>query len=97
MNYKEYLLTKLAEECSELAQISSKMNVFGVHSFDPADPEQVTNEQHMNIEYNDVLAVMDMLKEVLLLDVGRDNQMIEIKKQKMLRMWNISKKVNSNE
>jgi len=97
MNYKDYLLTKLAEECVELAQITSKMNVFGVNSYDPADETKTTNEQHMNIEFNDVLAVMEMVKELLLLDVDRDESLIEAKKNKIDKMWNIAKRVNNHE
>lgn len=97
MNYKDYLLTKLAEECGELAQVASKMNVFGVNSYDPADETKTTNEQHMNIEFNDVLAVMEMVKELLLLDVDRDESLIEAKKNKIDKMWNIAKRVNNHE
>lgn len=93
MNYNEYLLTKLAEECSELAQVASKMNVFGVNSYDPADASKTTNEDHMNVELNDILAVIDMLKESMLLSVGRNNILIEQKKAKMNKMWQISKKI----
>jgi len=96
MNYKDYLLTKLAEECGELAQIASKMNVFGVKSYDPADETKTTNEEHMKIEFNDVLAVMEMVTELLLLDVQRDDDLIESKKQKIDRMWQIAKKVNNH-
>lgn len=91
MTYDEYLLTKLAEECSELAQVASKMNVFGIYSHDPNDPTKTTNQQHMNIEFNDILAVIDMLKETMMIDVDRDEKLIEIKRIKMDRMWQISK------
>lgn len=93
MKYDEYLLIKLAEECSELAQVASKMNVFGVESYDPADPSKTTNEEHMNIEFNDILAVVDMLKESMLLNIDRDDSLIEKKKAKMDKMWQISKKI----
>lgn len=96
MNYNEYLLTKLAEECSELAQIASKMNVFGVDSYDPKDEQKITNEEHMNIEYNDIIAVMEMLKESMLLDVYRNEELISKKKSKMYNMWQISKKIKFN-
>lgn len=77
MTYDEYLLTKLAEECSELAQIASKMNLFGIHSYDPADPSKISNLDHMNIEFNDILATIDMIKESMMIDIDRDEMLIE--------------------
>lgn len=97
MNYVEYLMVKVGEECGELAQIAAKMNVFGVHSYDPADVNKITNEAHMNVEYNDVIAVIEMLQEALLLNVKRDEELICQKKKKIDRMWQISKRIKEDD
>lgn len=59
MNRIQYLLTKLAEEASEIAQIALKSQQFGVHEICPDLPE--SNIERVNKEFNDLLGVVAML------------------------------------
>lgn len=87
MTYNEYLLTKLSEECAELAQAASKLNLFGIYSYNPFDPLKVTNQDNLKNEFNDVLATIDMLMESMNIDITRDEKMIDKKRLKMIDMW----------
>lgn len=57
----QYLLTKLAEEASEVAQISLKTQQFGPDSCYPG--ESITNTQRIHEELVDLLAIVGMLNE----------------------------------
>ena len=59
MNRIQYLLTKLAEEASEIAQIALKSQQFGVHEICPDLPE--SNIERVNKEFNDLLGVVAMI------------------------------------
>lgn len=57
----QYLLGKLAEEASELAQIALKTQQFGLNEQCPG--LEFTNLQRIEQEYNDVLAIVDLINE----------------------------------
>lgn len=59
MNRIQYLLTKLAEESAEIAQIALKSQQFGVHEICPDLPE--SNIERVNKEFNDLLGVVAMI------------------------------------
>lgn len=59
MNRVQYLLTKLAEEASEIAQIALKSQQFGVHEICPDLLE--SNIERINKEFNDLLGVVCMI------------------------------------
>lgn len=61
MNKQEYLLTKLSEECAEVAQRVSKILCFGIDEKEPG--QELTNEQRLKGEYYDLLAVFEMLED----------------------------------
>lgn len=61
MNRVEYLLTCLQEECGELIQASSKSLRFGLN--DRYSDKYPTNKEQIIAEFNDIVAIMRMLKE----------------------------------
>jgi NTP pyrophosphatase (non-canonical NTP hydrolase) len=61
MNEQEYLLTVLAEECSEVTQESCKALRFGLHDINPSDPTKGDNKRRMERELAELLAVAEML------------------------------------
>lgn len=63
MNRQEHLLTILGEECSELHQAISKILRFGINSnYDNG----VNNLDQMQKEFNDVLAMVEMVNDEFL-------------------------------
>ncbi len=59
LNREQYLITKLAEEASEIAQIALKAQQFGMDEICPKLPE--SNKQRIHKELNDLLGVVEML------------------------------------
>ena len=60
MNRLEHLLTILMEECCELAQDTAKAKRFGVNE---QRDLPTSNRDRMEKEFNDVFAVIEMLKD----------------------------------
>ena len=89
MTRPEYLLTLLSEECVETSQRASKAIRFGL---DEIYPEQdLTNGQRITYEFNDIVAVMEILKSEGFLDIVIDRKAIELKKNKIEKYFNYSK------
>lgn len=80
MNRIEHLLTVLMEECCELAQDTSKAKRFGVHE---QRDLSTSNHDRMQKEYNDLLAMIDMLNEEEGFDLHRDPKLIRFKRAKV--------------
>lgn len=59
MSHEQYLLIKLAEEASEVAQIALKTAQFGMLGKNPELAEN--NQQRIHGELNDLLAIVDGL------------------------------------
>ena len=59
MNRREHLLTILAEECAEVAQMVSKSLRFGLQEVRAG--QSLTNEQRLRHEILDLMAVHEML------------------------------------
>jgi NTP pyrophosphatase (non-canonical NTP hydrolase) len=59
MNRLQYLLTKLAEEASEVAQIALKTQQFGLEEICPNLP--YTNKERIYQELDDLNGVLEML------------------------------------
>lgn len=60
MNYRQYLLSKLAEEASEIAQIAIKSQVFGEESVDPRENGD-NNRQKLEKEILDLTVIIKLL------------------------------------
>ncbi|MCH7333454.1 hypothetical protein [Acinetobacter modestus] len=59
MTHEQFLLNKLAEEASEIAQIALKTAQFGMTEKHPDLP--LNNLERIQVELNDLLAVVDEL------------------------------------
>lgn len=84
MNHKEHLLTCLAEECAELSQAATKALRFGVDDMGPGEVR--TNGENIQHEFNDVLAIIEMLAEQDVVPLGDSRPVIlQKKKDKVTR------------
>lgn len=59
MTHEQFLLMKLAEEASEIAQIALKTAQFGMTEKHPDLP--LNNKERIHLELNDLLAIVDEL------------------------------------
>ncbi|MGI3293442.1 hypothetical protein ACRVDH_16580 [Acinetobacter baumannii] len=59
MTHEQFLLMKLAEEASEIAQIALKTAQFGMNEKHPA--MELNNKQRIHLELNDLFAIVDEL------------------------------------
>lgn len=92
MNRTQYLLTKLAEECVEVAQRAHKAQVFGLEEIQENQP--FTNEQRLIGEFIDLLGVISLLDDEGLINIpeeDRFNEMIEAKKDKVEKYAELSR------
>lgn len=79
MNREQFLLTKLAEECNEVAQMALKCQQFGLE--ESKNGEFVTNRELLHAELNDIYASVEMLNSYGL-DFKPDPEAIKKKKIK---------------
>lgn len=93
MTRKEILLTILAEECVETAQRVSKALRFTLDEIQP-DQNQ-TNAQRIVYEFNDIVAMMEILKEEGIIDTVIDIEAIEKKKAKVAKYLEYSYKMGT--
>ena len=89
MNKREYLLTKLIEECLEVAQRATKALTFGVDEVQPG--QNLTNFERLNGEWNDLLATAELLTEEVDLELWRDVSLIRAKREKILKFMAYSR------
>jgi hypothetical protein len=64
MNYNQYLLIKLAEEASEVAQAAIKCSLFGYDGVDPREVNGKTNFEKLMYEILDLQAVAELIEEL---------------------------------
>lgn len=88
MNRQQYLLGKLAEEASEIAQIALKAQQFGLDSVCPYNGE--TNKALLNKEYNDLWAVAWKLNVEFNTDILLDTDLLVNKEAKIEKFYKIS-------
>ena len=63
MNTKEKeVMDILQEECAEVIQAVSKISRFGLDNFKPGKPK--TNREHLEEELGDLIAMVDILLEL---------------------------------
>ena len=86
MNRVEHLLTKLMEECAEVAQEASKAAIFGLAEVMPGQP--LTNRERVLKELNDLWAVCEMLGLQVV-----DRAAIEAKKAKVEKYMDYARKI----
>lgn len=54
-------LVKLQEECAEVSQICSKIILWGMDSYHPRDPDQITNNQLLHKEIADITVILRLM------------------------------------
>lgn len=88
MNKKEYLLTCLVEECSEVQKEATKALRFGL---DDNWKERGTQADRIVHEFCDLLAIYEMLVEDSLLDDVTTQEMIQMKKERVHKYMDYAK------
>lgn len=96
MNKIEMLLVQGAEECGELGQMFSKAARFGIDEVWPdpvGNPRNETNAQRMTREANDLFAVVELLRQELVIAglCQPNRQLIEEKKKKIEKYMEYSR------
>lgn len=89
MNKREYLLTKLIEECLEVAQRATKALCFGINEIEPG--QSLDNFERLNAEWNDLLATKELLTEEADIELYRDVSQIVAKRAKILKFMAYSR------
>ncbi len=93
MNRTELLLIQLAEECVETAQRASKALRFGLSEVQ--EGQELDNAQRIVYEFNDIVAIMEILQQERLVDKVIDIEAIEKKKLKIEQWLEYSKSVGT--
>ncbi len=83
LNHTEYLLTKLAEECAEVAQRATKALTFGIDEVQPGQPH--TNAERLVHELADLAAVVGMMQDynAIAVNLHEFRQAVERKRLKL--------------
>lgn len=91
MNWQDYLLGKLREECLEVAHRVCKADTFGLSEVQPGQDR--TNAQRIGDEVVDVIAILEMLSEAgVELDTQTDlKARVLAKKHKVLQFAALSR------
>ncbi len=88
MNRVQYLLTKLAEEASEIAQIALKAQQFGLDEKLPG--QELTNCDRIEMEFNDLLGVVELLNQEFGCGIIQDHVAIQAKGIKIDKYYQYS-------
>lgn len=81
----------LSEECAEVIQAISKCHRFGLDNYKPGKPK--TNREHLEEEIGDLLAMVDILLEMDVVDEIVLQQAKLAKIEKLKKWSNIYKEV----
>jgi len=95
MNKQEHLLTVFQEELLEVAKELSKIKRFGLYGLDLSKEASLTNLQKLEQEWNDLLAVLEMVEEEGIFFLHRDNNKIAMKKEKVRKFLEHSRMVGT--
>jgi NTP pyrophosphatase (non-canonical NTP hydrolase) len=95
MNRLEYLLTCLAEECSELAIECSKSKRFGLDSYGENDTVALrySNSENLVKNFVDVYAIIKMLDQEGYINSNFTAFQVAAKIDKVNKYYNISKQL----
>lgn len=83
MSYEQFLLLKLAEEASEIAQIALKTAQFGMLETIPGGTE--TNAERVHSELNDLHGIVSLLNEYTSFNYQVNDYSIEAKRLKIFK------------
>jgi len=81
MTRLQLLLTKLAEECNEVAQMALKTQQFGLEERRPG--QELTNLHRLHQELDDALAIVKMLNEEHEFNYSINKEAVEVKIRKV--------------
>lgn len=81
MTIEQNLLVILMEECDETSQRASKAIRFTLEEVQPS--QELTNAQRIVYEFNDILAVMELMQERGMISNMFDREAIDKKKAKV--------------
>ena len=85
MNNKEKeVMDILQEECAEVIQAVSKVSRFGIDNYKPGKP--LTNREHLEEELGDLLAMVDIMKEMGIVSWG-NMEVAKLAKIEKLKKW----------
>ena len=88
MNIKEKeVMDILQEECAEVIQAVSKINRFGIDNLKPGKSK--TNREHLEEELGDMLAMIDIMLELNLVDMNNLEIAKTAKVEKLMKWSNI--------
>ena len=91
MNRLDHLLWLISEESNELAQRASKAARFGINEIQ--EGQKLTNYARLKYEANDLLAVLEMLCDELKVSSILDGKAIKLKKEKVEKYLEYSRKL----
>lgn len=77
----------LQEECAEVIQAVSKISRFGIDNYKPGKPK--TNGEHLEEELGDMLAMIDILREMGVVSWGNMEVAKQAKIEKLKKWSNI--------
>lgn len=83
MTHNEHLLMILSEECAETMQRASKVLRFTAEEIQPLPGNTQTNSERLVYEFNDIVAVMELLQEAGVVHNVIDRIAIDKKKEKV--------------
>lgn len=86
----EKLFVKLIEECSEVSKDCCKALTFGLNDKEPG--QELTNKEKIFNEFNDLVAVMAMLKDENVFKELFNDELIAKKQIKVNKYLNYDKK-----
>ena len=93
MNSQEReVMNILSEECAEVIQAISKCHRFGIDNFKPGKPK--TNREHLEEELGDLLAMVDILESIGVIDFNN----LEVAKRakiEKLKKWSTIENLES--
>jgi NTP pyrophosphatase (non-canonical NTP hydrolase) len=85
MNDREReVMNILSEECAEVIQAISKCHRFGLHNIKPGKPK--TNCEHLEEEIGDLLAMIDILVDMQVVNMPA-LEMAKLAKIEKLKKW----------
>jgi len=91
MNRLDHLLWLISEESNELAERASKAARFGINEIQ--EGQKLTNYARLKYEANDLLAVLEMLCDELKVSSILDGKAIKLKKEKVEKYLEYSRKL----
>lgn len=96
MNRLQFLLSKLSEEASEVAQMCSKSSIYTLENSKPG--EQETNKTRLIDEINDFLTIVYILEEEFFgtegIKIG-DREILITKCEKVEKYYKICQELNT--